>query len=202
MQCFLITSLVLTFLWFREEVSLLWGWGVSSLHRGGLFQRWASLGSSPRGPFTATSNEYTIQLLFLFCDKQTRKINSWSSVSCINIVPLQLVRRCILGSILESEKNYLDALKKILEVCQYGRSNYWIHFEAFVIAVNIVCFISNMRSPYPRLSRGYWVTGNWRWPSTECVRSCSATSCSRSHWRAVWRSGTAWRWSVMSLWHR
>lgn len=30
----------------------------------------------------------------------------------------QLVRRCILGSILESEKNYLDALKRILEVCE------------------------------------------------------------------------------------
>lgn len=28
----------------------------------------------------------------------------------------QLVRRCILGSILESEKNYLDSLKRILEV--------------------------------------------------------------------------------------
>lgn len=34
--------------------------------------------------------------------------------------PLQLVRRCILGSILESEKNYLDALKRILEVSEYG----------------------------------------------------------------------------------
>lgn len=32
----------------------------------------------------------------------------------------QLVRRCILGSILESEKNYLDSLKRILEVCEYS----------------------------------------------------------------------------------
>ncbi|XP_037602505.1 rho guanine nucleotide exchange factor 10 isoform X2 [Sebastes umbrosus] len=47
-------------------------------------------------------------------------------VDCFNVEPVlcpapeglsqqQLVRRCILGSILESEKNYLDALKKILE---------------------------------------------------------------------------------------
>lgn len=44
--------------------------------------------------------------------------------------PPQLVRRCILGSILESEKNYLDALKRILEVrgCGDGR----LHFEVFV----------------------------------------------------------------------
>lgn len=34
---------------------------------------------------------------------------------------LQLVRRCILGSILESEKNYLDALKRILEVCKSSK---------------------------------------------------------------------------------
>ncbi|KAG7251115.1 hypothetical protein CRUP_035036, partial [Coryphaenoides rupestris] len=48
-------------------------------------------------------------------------------VDCFNVEPVlgpapeglsqqQLVRRCILGSILESEKNYLDALKRILEV--------------------------------------------------------------------------------------
>ncbi|KAG7510619.1 rho guanine nucleotide exchange factor 10 isoform X1 [Solea senegalensis] len=47
-------------------------------------------------------------------------------VDCFNVEPVlcvapsglsqqQLVRRCILGSILESEKNYLDALKRILE---------------------------------------------------------------------------------------
>ncbi|XP_077394922.1 rho guanine nucleotide exchange factor 10 isoform X2 [Festucalex cinctus] len=47
-------------------------------------------------------------------------------VDCVNVEPVlgpapeglsqqQLVRRCILGSILESEKNYLDALKRILE---------------------------------------------------------------------------------------
>ncbi|CAJ1073862.1 rho guanine nucleotide exchange factor 10 isoform X2 [Xyrichtys novacula] len=47
-------------------------------------------------------------------------------VDCFNVEPTlctapeglsqqQLVRRCILGSILESEKNYLDALKRILE---------------------------------------------------------------------------------------
>uniref|UniRef100_A0A3Q2P7T8 Rho guanine nucleotide exchange factor 10 n=1 Tax=Fundulus heteroclitus TaxID=8078 RepID=A0A3Q2P7T8_FUNHE len=47
-------------------------------------------------------------------------------VDCFNVEPMlsptpeglsqqQLVRRCILGSILESEKNYLDALKRILE---------------------------------------------------------------------------------------
>nr|XP_057946844.1 rho guanine nucleotide exchange factor 10 isoform X1 [Doryrhamphus excisus] len=47
-------------------------------------------------------------------------------VDCFNVEPIlgaapeglsqqQLVRRCILGSILESEKNYLDALKRILE---------------------------------------------------------------------------------------
>ncbi|XP_046874447.1 rho guanine nucleotide exchange factor 10 isoform X1 [Hypomesus transpacificus] len=47
-------------------------------------------------------------------------------VDCINVEPVlgpvpqglsqqQVVRRCILGSILESEKNYLDALKRILE---------------------------------------------------------------------------------------
>uniref|UniRef100_A0A3P8UIQ5 Rho guanine nucleotide exchange factor 10 n=1 Tax=Cynoglossus semilaevis TaxID=244447 RepID=A0A3P8UIQ5_CYNSE len=47
-------------------------------------------------------------------------------VDCFNIEPVlcpvpadlsqqQLVRRCILGSILESEKNYLEALKRILE---------------------------------------------------------------------------------------
>ena len=39
------------------------------------------------------------------------------------ILSLQLVRRCILGSILESEKNYLEALKRILEVCKYICSN-------------------------------------------------------------------------------
>lgn len=47
-----------------------------------------------------------------------------TGLSCINIFPLQLVRRCILGSILESEKNYLDALKRILKVCKYSRINY------------------------------------------------------------------------------
>uniref|UniRef100_A0AAX7V6E3 Rho guanine nucleotide exchange factor 10 n=1 Tax=Astatotilapia calliptera TaxID=8154 RepID=A0AAX7V6E3_ASTCA len=47
-------------------------------------------------------------------------------VDCFNVEPVlcpapealsqqQLVRRCILGSILESEKNYLDSLKRILE---------------------------------------------------------------------------------------
>ncbi|XP_061824656.1 rho guanine nucleotide exchange factor 10 isoform X2 [Nerophis lumbriciformis] len=47
-------------------------------------------------------------------------------VDCFNVEPIlgpapeslsqqQLVRRCILGSILDSEKNYLDALKRILE---------------------------------------------------------------------------------------
>uniref|UniRef100_A0A3Q3W2T0 Rho guanine nucleotide exchange factor 10 n=1 Tax=Mola mola TaxID=94237 RepID=A0A3Q3W2T0_MOLML len=47
-------------------------------------------------------------------------------VDCFNVEPVlcsapeglsqqQMVRRCILGSILESEKNYLDALKRILE---------------------------------------------------------------------------------------
>ncbi|XP_014894922.1 rho guanine nucleotide exchange factor 10 isoform X1 [Poecilia latipinna] len=47
-------------------------------------------------------------------------------VDCFNVEPVlpptpqglsqqQLVRRCILGSILDSEKNYLDALKRILE---------------------------------------------------------------------------------------
>ncbi|XP_029349494.1 rho guanine nucleotide exchange factor 10 isoform X3 [Echeneis naucrates] len=47
-------------------------------------------------------------------------------VDCFNVEPVlcpapeglsqqQLMRRCILGSILESEKNYLDALKRILE---------------------------------------------------------------------------------------
>ncbi|XP_035466128.2 rho guanine nucleotide exchange factor 10 isoform X1 [Scophthalmus maximus] len=47
-------------------------------------------------------------------------------VDCFNVEPVlceapeglsqqQLVRRCILGSILESEKNYLDAMKRILE---------------------------------------------------------------------------------------
>ncbi|CAB1448185.1 unnamed protein product [Pleuronectes platessa] len=47
-------------------------------------------------------------------------------VDCFNVEPVlclapeglsqqQLVRRCILGSILESEKNYLEALKRILE---------------------------------------------------------------------------------------
>ncbi|XP_070835989.1 rho guanine nucleotide exchange factor 10 isoform X2 [Chaetodon trifascialis] len=47
-------------------------------------------------------------------------------VDCFNVEPVlcpapeglsqqQLVRRCILGSILENEKNYLDALKRILE---------------------------------------------------------------------------------------
>ncbi|KAM9777318.1 rho guanine nucleotide exchange factor 10 [Neosynchiropus ocellatus] len=47
-------------------------------------------------------------------------------VDCFNVEPVlspapgglsqqQLVRRCILGSILESEKNYLDALQRILE---------------------------------------------------------------------------------------
>ncbi|KAK0156128.1 Rho guanine nucleotide exchange factor 10 [Merluccius polli] len=47
-------------------------------------------------------------------------------VDCFNVEPVlgpapeglsqqQLVRRCILGSILESEKNYLDGLKRILE---------------------------------------------------------------------------------------
>ncbi|KAM6973165.1 rho guanine nucleotide exchange factor 10 [Aplochiton taeniatus] len=47
-------------------------------------------------------------------------------VDCFNVEPLlgpvpeglsqqQVVRRCILGSILESEKNYLEALKRILE---------------------------------------------------------------------------------------
>ncbi|KAM4724485.1 rho guanine nucleotide exchange factor 10 isoform 2-T2 [Anableps anableps] len=47
-------------------------------------------------------------------------------VDCFNVEPVlsptpegltqqQLVRRCILGSVLESEKNYLDALKRILE---------------------------------------------------------------------------------------
>lgn len=47
-------------------------------------------------------------------------------VECFNMEPVlspvpeglsqqQVVRRCILGSILESEKTYLDALKRILE---------------------------------------------------------------------------------------
>lgn len=42
----------------------------------------------------------------------------------LGVFPLQLVRRCILGSILESEKNYLEALKRILEVCKYGCSDW------------------------------------------------------------------------------
>lgn len=45
--------------------------------------------------------------------------------------PLQLVRRCILGSILESEKNYLDALKRILEVYQDRSSNLPVLCDAF-----------------------------------------------------------------------
>lgn len=40
------------------------------------------------------------------------------------ILSSQLVRRCILGSILESEKNYLDALKRILEVWRHICSNF------------------------------------------------------------------------------
>lgn len=41
--------------------------------------------------------------------------------------PPKLVRRCILGSILESEKNYLEALKRILEVSACSRAS--VHFE-------------------------------------------------------------------------
>ncbi|XP_034051320.1 rho guanine nucleotide exchange factor 10 isoform X2 [Thalassophryne amazonica] len=52
--------------------------------------------------------------------------NLFIEVDCFNVEPVlgrapeglsqqQLVRRCILDSILESEKNYLDALKRILE---------------------------------------------------------------------------------------
>lgn len=40
------------------------------------------------------------------------------------------MRRCILGSILESEKNYLDALKRILEVSVCSRSGRSVHSEA------------------------------------------------------------------------
>lgn len=120
-----------------------------------------------------------------------------------NISPPQLVRRCILGSILESEKNYLDALKRILEVRRHRCNRMPVPLLwGFVITVHLICLISNTRSPCPRLSPGCWATGNWRWPSIACVRSCSATSCSRSPWRAEWLSGTAWRWSGMSLWHR
>lgn len=51
---------------------------------------------------------------------------------------LQLVRRCILESILESEKNYLDSLKRILEVWKYG----WlfVYIEVFVITVNYLLY--------------------------------------------------------------
>lgn len=33
------------------------------------------------------------------------------------VFPQQVVRRYILGSVVDSEKNYVDALKRILEVC-------------------------------------------------------------------------------------
>ncbi|CDQ78684.1 unnamed protein product [Oncorhynchus mykiss] len=56
-------------------------------------------------------------------------------VECFNMEPVlspvpeglsqqQVVRRCILGSILESEKTYLDALKRILEASSF----HLIHF--------------------------------------------------------------------------
>lgn len=69
----------------------------------------------------------------------------------------QLVRRCILGSILESEKNYLEALKRILEVwrssCAGG--HIYFFFGLFLITVfHTVCSFSNTRSPSPRLSHG------------------------------------------------
>lgn len=65
--------------------------------------------------------------------------------------PVKLVRRCILGSILESEKNYLDALKRILEVCQYSCSSCQIHFEAFVFTVRIVCFGQQYEKPLSQI---------------------------------------------------
>lgn len=118
----------------------------------------------------------------------------------------QLVRRCILGSILESEKNYLEALKRILEVWRSscaGGHIYFFFFGLFLITVfHTVCSFSNTRSLSPRLSHGCSATGSWRSRSIACGRFCRATSCSRLRWRAAWLSGTAWRWSGMSLWHR
>lgn len=112
------------------------------------------------------------------------------------------MRRCILGSILESEKNYLDALKRILEVSTWSCSNCLIHSEVCALTVHFFCCLSNMRSPCPRSSQGCWATGNWKWPSIACERSCSAISSSKLLSRAVWLSGTAWRWSEMCLWLR
>uniref|UniRef100_A0A8D3A5L5 Rho guanine nucleotide exchange factor 10 n=1 Tax=Scophthalmus maximus TaxID=52904 RepID=A0A8D3A5L5_SCOMX len=59
-----------------------------------------------------------------FCQDEESEL--FIEVDCFNVEPVlceapeglsqqQLVRRCILGSILESEKNYLDAMKRILE---------------------------------------------------------------------------------------
>lgn len=186
---------------FREEVGLFWGWGIWTLHWGGLFQCWASAVSSTRGSLTTAGTEHALQRLSQLTCLFKRRACQTSKNSRFGIFPLQLVRRCILASILESEKNYLDALKRILEVCNYSCRDCKIHLGS-VISGHTVSFISNMRSPCPRLSRGCWATGNWRWPSIACVRSCSATSSSRLPWRAVWLSGTAWRWLGMFLWLR
>lgn len=101
----------------REEVGLFWGWGVWTLHRGGLLQCRASVVSSTRRPFTATGNKHVWWLSSHAC--MTFFFLNWSQTRwewLFAAFPQQLVRRCILGSILESEKNYLDALKRILEV--------------------------------------------------------------------------------------
>lgn len=52
--------------------------------------------------------------------------------------PPQLVRRCILGSILESEKNYLDAMKRILEV---GECGFCMHLQNPLLSV--CCYSSH-----------------------------------------------------------
>uniref|UniRef100_A0A7N6B285 DH domain-containing protein n=1 Tax=Anabas testudineus TaxID=64144 RepID=A0A7N6B285_ANATE len=48
-------------------------------------------------------------------EKTKAALNLFSYTSGLVFFYLQMVRRCILGSILESEKNYLDSLKRILE---------------------------------------------------------------------------------------
>lgn len=59
------------------------------------------------------------------------------------------MRRCILGSILESEKNYLDALKRILEVSACGRGLRSVHFEVLLI------FFCDARLLLPPLPQQY-----------------------------------------------
>lgn len=67
--------------------------------------------SSTRGSITTTGT--VLQLSSLFPNSCFANL---SEEKWFGIFLLQLVRRCILESILESEKNYLDSLKRILEV--------------------------------------------------------------------------------------